>query len=233
MYQLNETELWREHRSELLSEAGLRARRPKTKRPETKGSVASALRRRAALLLSTMSLALLMAAGAAYAMDVIQCGPSHATPCLGTEAPDLMKGTTGMDHIVGLDDADEIHGLADADRLAGDGNFTVPGDDKLFGGPGFDTLFGGAGSDLLSGGEDGDQILADFLFNDGVDTVRGGPGGDTVSAAEGARDLIDCGRGRRDRVTFDAGLDRIKDCEIKEAQPLSPETPEEPPGDTP
>jgi Ca2+-binding RTX toxin-like protein len=170
-----------------------------------------------ALLLSTMGLALLMAAGAAYAMDVIQCGPSHATPCLGTEAPDVMKGTANADHIVGLDEADEIHGLAAPDRLAGDGNFTVPGDDKLFGGPGFDTLFGGAGSDLPSGGEDGDQISADFLFNDGTDTVRGGSGNDTVNAAEGAKDLIYCGEGRRDTVTFDAGLDRIKNCEIKDA----------------
>jgi hypothetical protein len=30
MYQLNETGIWREHRSELLSEARLRARRPTT-----------------------------------------------------------------------------------------------------------------------------------------------------------------------------------------------------------
>jgi Ca2+-binding RTX toxin-like protein len=59
--------------------------------------------------------------------------------------------------------------------------------------PGFDTLFGGAGSDLLSGGRDGDQILADFFSNDGIDTVRGGPGNDTVNAAEGTKDMIDCG----------------------------------------
>ena len=42
MYQLNETGIWREHRSELLSEARLRARRPTTKdalplSPETPG----------------------------------------------------------------------------------------------------------------------------------------------------------------------------------------------------
>lgn len=112
MYQPYETETWGELRGELRHEAELRARRTLAKRAQRKASFASAMRRRAALLLSTLGLALIMAAGAAYAMDVIQCGPSHATPCLGTEAPDVMNGTVGVDHIVGLDDTDEIHGLA-------------------------------------------------------------------------------------------------------------------------
>jgi hypothetical protein len=211
MYQLNETEIWREHRRDLLREAE-NPRRPKAGRRTLTGAV----KRRAALLLSTMGLAMLLVAGAAYALD-IQCEFSEVTPCLGTEEPDFMTGTEGLDHIVGLDDDDEIHGLAASDRLTGDGNFTVPGDDELFGGPGFDTLFGGAGSDLLAGGKDGDQISADFLFNDGTDTVKGGSGNDMVRAAEGAKDIIDCGRGSRDRVEFDAGLDKVKNCEIKDA----------------
>ena len=102
MYQPYETETWGELRGELRHEAELRARRTLAKRAQRKASFASAMRRRAALLLSTLGLALIMAAGAAYAMDVIQCGPSHATPCLGTEAPDVMNGTAGVDHIVGL-----------------------------------------------------------------------------------------------------------------------------------
>jgi hypothetical protein len=64
MYQLDETEIWREHRNQLLEEAkeGRLARRLKAERPERKRAFASAMRRRVALLLSTMGLAILLAA---------------------------------------------------------------------------------------------------------------------------------------------------------------------------
>jgi hypothetical protein len=92
MYQLNETEFWREHRDELLREAS--TRRPRAAHSE-RGYFLSAMRRRVALLLSTMGFAILLMAGAAYALDVIQCGPSVVTPCLGTEGPNVMNGTKG------------------------------------------------------------------------------------------------------------------------------------------
>jgi hypothetical protein len=33
---------------------------------------------------------------------------------------------------------------------------------------------------------------------------------------DGERDVIDCGSGSRDEVRRDAGLEKIKDCEIKD-----------------
>jgi hypothetical protein len=105
MYQLDQTEIWRQHHRELLREAEdtRLARRLKAEHPARKQSFASAMRRRAALLLSTMGLAVLLAAGAAYALD-IQCEPSvGGAPCVGTDAPDVMDGTEGLDNIVGLD----------------------------------------------------------------------------------------------------------------------------------
>ena len=221
MYQLNDIDTWHDHHRQLLREAeeGRLARQlGPTNRKRKRRNFAGAMRRRAALLFSAMGLTMILIAGAAYALDV-QCEPSPAgVPCIGTDAPDVMTGTARLDNIVGLDGDDEIHGLAAPDRLTGDGNGTTnPGDDELFGGPDSDALVGGAASDLLAGGEGADNISADFLFNDGTDTVRGGSGNDMVNATEGAKDVIDCGRGSRDRVEFDAGLDKVKNCEIKDA----------------
>jgi Ca2+-binding RTX toxin-like protein len=209
MHQLNDIEMMREHCQALLGEAESErlARRFKGIRPNRESFYAGRMRRRAALLLSTIGLAVLLAASAAYALD-IQCPPSiGGAACIGTD---------GLDTIVGLGANDTIRGLGAPDRLTGDGNAaTVPGEDDLFGGDGPDHLFGGAGSDLLSGEEGADEFAADSLFNDGTDTIEGGPGNDTVRAAEGQSDVIDCGPGR-DNVEFDAGLDSVKRCEIKE-----------------
>jgi hypothetical protein len=160
-------------------------------------SHAGKVRRRAALLLG---LVVLLAASAAYALD-IECPSSvGGDVCLGTDGDDVMKGTNGLDSIVGLSGDDTIHGLASPDLL--------------FGGDGSDELIGGADADLLSGERGSDGISADFLFSDGTDTVEGGHGNDSVNAVEGQRDVIDCGP-CQDRVEFDAGLDSVKRCEIK------------------
>ncbi len=72
MYQMNDIEMMREHRQALLGEAeGERlARRLKGIRPNRESSYAGRMRRRAALLLSTIGLAVLLAASAAYALDI-------------------------------------------------------------------------------------------------------------------------------------------------------------------
>jgi hypothetical protein len=85
-------------------------------------------------------LTVLLAAGAAYALD-ISCDSSTAqSPCIGTDAKDI-------DIIAGLDSSDEIRGLGGPDRLVGNGK-TVPCD-EVFGGPGGDELLGNTSSDLL------------------------------------------------------------------------------------
>lgn len=219
MYQVNDTGMIRERQQALLAEAeeARLIRRLKEARPKREESYSGKMRRRVALLISMVGLVMVLLAGAAYALDV-ECPPSVGSAvCLGTDANDVMVGTGGIDSIVGLGGDDVIHGLASPDRLTGDGNAaTVPGDDQLFGGDGSDELVGGAGSDLLSGDRGSDGISADFLVGDGIDTVEGGGGDDTVNAVEGQKDAIDCGPGR-DRVQFDAGLDSVKRCEIKEA----------------
>jgi Ca2+-binding RTX toxin-like protein len=176
------------------------------------------LGRRVALLFSAISLAVIVLGSAAYALN-IECPPAVGGEfCIGTDEADIMRGTQGTDSIVGLGGDDVIYGLAAPDRLTGDGNAAAaPGNDQLFGGADADTLVGGAGSDRLSGEGGDDAISADFLFSDGTDIVEGGQGRDTVYSVEGQRDIVDCGPGR-DSVAFDAGLDKVKRCEVKEAE---------------
>jgi hypothetical protein len=214
MYQLDETEIWRQHHRELLREAedARLGRRLKAEHPARKRSFTGAMRRSAALLLSTMGLAVLLAAGAAYALD-IQCEPgsnSAGNECLGTDARDTMDGTEQNDDIRGMGDNDVVRGLGGIDALEGDDqevSLSRHGDDQVFG--------GSDGSDLLSGGRGADFIDAlEASSNGGVDTARGGKGNDRVDADDGQRDVIDCGDGR-DSVEFDAGLDKVKNCEVK------------------
>ena len=79
-------------------------------------------RRRAALLLSTMGLAILLVAGAAYALD-IQCQPGSnvaGKQCVGTSANDAMTGTDENDDIRGMGGNDVVRGLSVVDALEGE-----------------------------------------------------------------------------------------------------------------
>lgn len=125
MYQ--DIETMREHHQALLAEVGEArlARQLRRARPKRK-TFPGKMRRRAALLLFVMGLAMVLVASVAYALEV-QCPPSvEGVVCLGTD---------GLDSIVGLGDSDIIHGLENSDQLTGDGNAAASqGDDQLFGG---------------------------------------------------------------------------------------------------
>jgi hypothetical protein len=90
---------------------------------------------------------------------------------------------------------DRLTGLALGDRLVGLG-----GNDILIGRGGADCLTGGTGNDTLAGGA-------------GTDRFDGGAGNDTINARDQRRETVNCGLGRRDRVTADR-VDRVIGCEI-------------------
>ena len=84
-------------------------------------------------------------------------------------------------------------------------------------------------SDLITGTTSNDQIkgfggkdrINDNLGHD-IDTIAGGAENDTIDVQEGNtsvnnRDLVDCGKGKKDRVFYDTGSngDRVVRCEIK------------------
>jgi Ca2+-binding RTX toxin-like protein len=147
-----------------------------------------------------------------------------------TDGDDVLNGTPGPDRICGLLGNDTINGLGGNDTLFGDacsaasgrkdGNDRLDGgagNDKLYGAGGADVLTGGPGRDVLSGGTGRDRLSGGA----GSDKLVGGPGrnrynagggNDTINAANGVKDRIDCGAGRKDRVTADR-KDVLRHCE--------------------
>jgi hypothetical protein len=96
-----------------------------------------------------------------------------------------------------------IYGTQGPDYLAGGGH-----DDVIYGLGGNDTILGGAGDDRIYGGAGNDVITPGA----GADHVFAGPGSDTIFAADGERDVIDCGPGR-DRAVVDP-VDKTINCEV-------------------
>ena len=94
----------------------------------------------------------------------------------GTDANDMIVGSTGNDTIGAGNGNDILYG--------GDG------DDTLYGEDGNDTLEGGAGNDRLEGGDYDDTYV--FGRGDGSDTVYDSYGNDTIKFKEGIslNDLI-------------------------------------------
>jgi RTX calcium-binding nonapeptide repeat (4 copies) len=101
-----------------------------------------------------------------------------------------------------------IVGTSKGEYLAGGGH-----DDVIFGMGGNDTLLGGAGDDRIYGGPGNDIITG----GSGADHLYGGPGSDTIYAADGERDVVDCGPGK-DRAVVDA-VDVTVNCEVVVTRP--------------
>lgn len=149
---------------------------------------------------------------------------------VGTQWPDVLRGTNRRDVICGFGGNDRIIGRGGNDIV-----YAGPGDDRIDGGAGNDTVFAGAGRDELVGGNGNDRLFGqngvDRIFgnagNDrlvggygrdtlvggtGSDTLLGGPDNDTIFARDGRKDVVDGGRGR-DTATLDRRLDRYGSVE--------------------
>ena len=121
----------------------------------------------------------------------------------GASGEDCLDGGPGRDRLSGGGGGDSLLGRAGRDVLSGG-----TASDSLLGGADSDTLSGAAGSDSLSGGAGNDKING----GQGGNRVSGGTGDDNIVAANGRREPIDCGPGRRDKVRADA-TDRLRGCE--------------------
>jgi Ca2+-binding RTX toxin-like protein len=139
----------------------------------------------------------------------------------GTAFGDLLVGGNGKDVLSGAGGEDCLRGRAGNDRLSGgDGNDSVSGEagnDRASGGDGNDSVSGGDGSDNVAGGNGNDR-LGGGAGNDtisggpGLNTYSGGAGNDNIVAANGRRETIDCGSGKKDRVRADR-TDSVRNCE--------------------
>jgi Ca2+-binding RTX toxin-like protein len=103
------------------------------------------MKHRAILLVAAMTAALVSGSGVALALNTIN-RKGGADRCVGTDRPDLMKGTGGLDAIYGRGKGDALKGFGDSDALLGQ-----KGDDTLLGGRGQDFVIGGQGDDRLRG----------------------------------------------------------------------------------
>ena len=148
--------------------------------------------------------------------------------CIGTNGPDTLNGSTGDDFMDAMQDDDELFGNEGHDSISGDA-FAAPnndtstdGNDLLEGGLGFDYLVGYGGADELSGGDNGDFIFAEESSeNEGEDIVNGGGGNDFIQAIDQTKDTINSGKGKRDGVFFDKGIDTVaNNCEFKNRFPV-------------
>jgi len=114
---------------------------------------------------------------------------------IGTDGPDLLRGSggrdllnggAGHDTLRGEDGNDTIHGGAGDDNIGGgaghDQIFGVAGANIIWGGLGDDTVQGGSGNDTIHGGGTGSNQL---FGHDGDDLIFAGGGGDFIGGGAG------------------------------------------------
>jgi len=148
-------------------------------------------------MLTVVVMMLVLASGVALALNRIDCSTS-------TDPGDgICSGTSEADLIVGTDN-DNIRALAGKDTVNG-----ALGDDVIDGGRGSDQLSGGEGVDEIIGGQGND--IFDLMDEarvipvpvDSSEIGSGGDGNDTTVADDGNQDLILCGAGKKDVVSYD------------------------------
>lgn len=125
---------------------------------------------------------------------------------VGAQTAPLCAGKRAT--IVGTDGPDVIRGTARADVIVGNG-----GDDRILAGGGNDIICGNAGADYVQGGDGADLIIGGYgndrlIGSNGNDDIRGGIGDDYISGKAG-RDTIRGDQGA-DRIAGNLGVDTCK-----------------------
>jgi Ca2+-binding RTX toxin-like protein len=134
--------------------------------------------------------------------DVPRCRGRQAK-VVGTDGPDVLRGTPQRDVIYGGGGEDEILGSLGNDLLCGG-----LGDDLIHGGRGNDDVDGGAGTDRVVGDLGDDRIVggtgnADEVAGSlGIDRVSGGPGEFDLVHGDYGYDRMDGGPGAGDIASF-------------------------------
>ncbi|CAA9405198.1 MAG: Alkaline phosphatase, partial [uncultured Rubrobacteraceae bacterium] len=149
------------------------------------------------------ALLLLLASGVALAANQIECPNRDGGRCVGTDRPDLMRGTGENDEIYGRDGGDTLKGFGKFDRL-----FGQDGDDTLFGGLNGNNLSGGRGDDELHGGGAYDF----YLFG------RSDWGQDTIIDESVPRNAVDLPTNRGFTGTITTNMNPTPGPEVSNAQ---------------
>jgi Ca2+-binding RTX toxin-like protein len=142
------------------------------------------------------------AAAPAEEEDVPRCRGRQAK-VVGTDGPDVLRGTPERDVIFAGGGEDEVFGSLGNDLLCGG-----LGDDLIHGGRGNDDVDGGAGTDRVIGDLGDDKIVggtgdADEVAGSlGIDRVSGGPGDFDLVHGDYGYDRMDGGPGAGDIASF-------------------------------
>jgi len=147
----------------------------------------------------------LVVSGGPVLARAIPCAANST--CVGTKKADSIQGP-GSNILNGKAGDDKLFSAGASDVLGGPGNdtLTAAGAVESDGNSGgFNNLNGGPGNDRIS-------APAGYGYND----ITGDSGNDVINAKNGAPDTIDCGSGK-DKVSFDAALDTIANCEAQAA----------------
>jgi Ca2+-binding RTX toxin-like protein len=167
--------------------------------------------RKTLVVLVSMALAMLLAAGLAFAAPkggtnttVIDCSDETTSSCQGTSGPDIIYGTTSAEVIIPYGGDDFVYAYGGNDEVRH--SF---GNDHIEGGLGADTLRGGFGKDMIYG-------------NKPATTLTGAQSDDV---GDSSRDLIDCAylASRKDSgpdVGYggDRNTDVVVDCSNRDDQ---------------
>jgi hypothetical protein len=154
---------------------------------------------------------------------VLATGMAWAASKTGTDGNDRLRGTPQADDIDAKAGNDVARGKKGSDHIWG-----RYGEDKLYGGWGKDKVNGGRHNDTLDGGPRNDVVRGgqgrdDIWGGTGTDRLFGGKGNDEIHTGGDFPDVVDCGPGRRDWVSYDS-TDQVVNCERKEFRGDTSET---------
>ena len=137
----------------------------------------------------------------------------------GTDAADIITGSSGRDRLYGRGGDDYIKGGKAKDKLYGDsGNDTIYGDnsndtieggsgnDKIYGGSGNDKIEAGKGNDRIDGGKGNDKIYG----NSGKNFIIGNKGNDKIYAGSGAETFYYAKNAGKDTIYNANSSDKIQ-----------------------
>ena len=139
--------------------------------------------------------------------SVVLSTPSSTNRVEIAGGPNVVTSKSVSDDTITTGDGNDVIIAGPASIMGALALLTVTDRDVVSSGGGNDRIAGGIGADVLSGGDGSDRLYG----GPGADVLLGGAGSDHIEAADGTRDVVNCGAGQ-DSATVDR-FDRVVGCE--------------------
>jgi Ca2+-binding RTX toxin-like protein len=173
--------------------------------------------------MTAMAVALMLGSGVALAVNTINCEGS-GIKCVGTNRPDLMKGTSGLDAIYGRDKGGtlKVFGRGDASDSGPVPEVTNSENTNTVNWSGnvISIVAGSTGDDVVTGNDDANDIFDGEGRETDTGNISGAGGNDLLDVQDGAGDdTVSCGEGT-DTVYFDEGDVLVVPSDCEEQNPI-------------